>query len=354
MVAYGQLTDYFRDCRLYYIMSLNITRKESGAAIWSRRLAAFCFQLLILTVGLHYLGIINTKAGINLFSIAMIGGCAAIILAILGFYKVWVYGVKGLGAALTGVIIASLMFAVPGYFLQKLVALPAIHDITTDLQTPPEFRRLKELRPSDANYTSYPGTTTAVEQAEAYPDIVPLTLERSKENVFDLVQNTIEKKLGWKIVSLRPPSRRRREGIIEAVDKTMIMGFSDDVIIRITGNSGKSRIDIRSASRYGQHDLGANARRIRTFMESIKQNLADVEARKATRVANRKINKRRQTKRRKTRRRKVRRARPAKRRRSSGSSRRRKIKNEARSRKKRRRKRQRKKPKKNQSIFPFF
>ncbi len=267
-------------------MALNITRKESSAAIWSRRVASFCFQLLILTVILHYLGIINTKTGINLFTLSMIGGGATIIMAFLGLYQVWIYGVKGAGSAVAALVIAAIMLAIPSYFLQKLVVLPAIHDITTDLQNPPEFLRLKEMRAQDANPAFYPGTTTAVEQAESYPDIVPLTLERSKENVFELIETMIEKKLGWKIVSRSAPSRKRAEGIIEAVDKTLIMGFSDDVIIRVTGSGGRSRIDIRSASRYGQHDLGTNAKRIRYFMESIKKNLAVVEATKATRRAN--------------------------------------------------------------------
>ena len=47
------------------------------------------------------------------------------------------------------------------------------------------------------------------------------------------------------------------------------MGFRDDVMIRVTPIGQGTRLDMRSASRFGTHDLGANASRIRSLLEDI-------------------------------------------------------------------------------------
>ena len=56
---------------------------------------------------------------------------------------------------------------------------------------------------------------------------------------------------------------------IEAVARTLLFGFADDVIVRIYSDPSGSRIDLRSSSRWGDHDLGANARRIRDFFTEL-------------------------------------------------------------------------------------
>ncbi|MDO8877189.1 MAG: DUF1499 domain-containing protein, partial [Pseudolabrys sp.] len=56
---------------------------------------------------------------------------------------------------------------------------------------------------------------------------------------------------------------------IETTARTLLMGFRDDVVIRITAVGSGTRIDLRSASRYGAHDFGANAARLRALLEEI-------------------------------------------------------------------------------------
>ena len=55
------------------------------------------------------------------------------------------------------------------------------------------------------------------------------------------------------------------------------MGFTDDVAIGISGDDARAQIDVRSVSRYGLHDFGANAARIRGFFEEMKATLAKGE-----------------------------------------------------------------------------
>ena len=77
----------------------------------------------------------------------------------------------------------------------------------------------------------------------------------------------------WRIVVERSPQAGRRDGQIEAVARTAIMGFRDDVAVRIRATRDGALIDVRSASRYGRHDLGANASRIRSLLEDIDEEI---------------------------------------------------------------------------------
>ncbi len=65
-----------------------------------------------------------------------------------------------------------------------------------------------------------------------------------------------------------------RDGFIEAIARTPILGFRDDVVVRVRATSDGTRIDVRSASRYGRHDLGTNAARVRSLIDDIDDVLA--------------------------------------------------------------------------------
>src|SRR5207245_9904456 len=73
----------------------------------------------------------------------------------------------------------------------------------------------------------------------------------------------------WVVIDERPPQPRRRIGRIEAVARTPIMGFREDLSIRVTPDGEGSRVDIRSSSRYFESDLGSNAARITSLIEDI-------------------------------------------------------------------------------------
>ena len=72
--------------------------------------------------------------------------------------------------------------------------------------------------------------------------------------------------LGWEIVDKAPNTGR-----IEATDTTFWIGFKDDVVIRITSEGTETRIDVRSTSRVGMGDIGANANRIRAFLAGMQE-----------------------------------------------------------------------------------
>jgi uncharacterized protein (DUF1499 family) len=186
-------------------------------------------------------------------------GGAGLALVLLLFSKTR----RGRGAILAAaLIIGTGTASVPWNGYQKARSLPPIHDISTDTTKPPQFVDVARLRVDAPNPVDYPGEEVAEQQRKAYPDIRPLELSQSADQTFDRALQTA-RDLGWEIVSAVPA-----DGRIEATATTFWFGFKDDVVIRITPAGAGSRLDIRSKSRVGRSDIGANAARIRNFVRT--------------------------------------------------------------------------------------
>jgi hypothetical protein len=166
------------------------------------------------------------------------------------------------------------LLAIPLWSLPDLLRLPRLYDVTTDPGNPPAFDRIAKIRQGQANPVHYESSFGSLQRA-AYPDIKSLILARPIIEVYSAVLETV-KGLNWKIIDEQSP-QSAKTGYIEAVDRTLIFGFTDDVAIRVTGSQKAAKIDIRSSSRFGQHDLGRNAQRIQHFMSEVKARLAQIE-----------------------------------------------------------------------------
>ncbi len=145
---------------------------------------------------------------------------------------------------------------------------PHINDITTDTADPPQLVVTRQLRRDAQTPAAYAGASVADLQHAAYPDIQPIKLAMPPADAFKRVDRVAEAK-GWEVVA-RAPGDGRSDGRLEAVDTTAWFGFQDDIVVRIRPDGAGSRIDIRSKSRVGSSDLGANARRIRDFSRRLK------------------------------------------------------------------------------------
>jgi uncharacterized protein (DUF1499 family)/uncharacterized protein (DUF697 family) len=245
-------------------------QKTVHEGLWARRMALFFVQLLILTVLLHRFGTLATPAAMNLVAVSIGGLLLAIIVAVVGLVRIWFGGQIGAAQAFTGIAIALVGLAVPLFFLSQYFLLPRLNDIQTTRQ-PMEFKQLAAMRPADANRIVEPDLAAAEEREKAYPDIRPMELERSVTETFDIVHEAV-KRLGWTIVLSEPPDGDQ-PGHIEATNRTMIMGYTNDALIRVTGDDAHAFIDVRSVSRYGMHDLGANAGHIRELFAEVKSAL---------------------------------------------------------------------------------
>ncbi|GBE42230.1 hypothetical protein BMS3Bbin10_00287 [bacterium BMS3Bbin10] len=252
-------------------MTAVLLQRMSKQARWSRRVAVFAAQVVIVSVLLHRFDLLKTPVATNLLAIGAFGGLVALALAGIALVRIWREGLLGGGHATVGAVIGLLLLAGPMWYLPDLLTRPKINDISTDFQSPPQFEMISSLRAGDANPTVYPGLDFSEKQAEAYPDIRPMVLERSAEETYDLAREAVNR-LDWKIVSERKPEGGA-PGRIEAVTNTLFMGYTDDIVVRVSAGTGEARIDVRSASRYGDHDFGANARRIRRLFTEVKAGL---------------------------------------------------------------------------------
>jgi len=246
-------------------------QKTVHEGLWARRMALFFVQLLILTVLLHRFGTLATPAAMNLLAVSIGGLFLSILVAVIGLIRIWFGGQTGAAQAFTGIAIALLGLALPLYYLSNFFLLPRLNDIETTPRQPMQFKQLAAMRPTDANRIEQPDLAAAEVQEKAYPDIRPMELERSATETFDIVHEAV-KRLGWNVVLNEPPVEDG-PGRIEATTRTMIMGYTDDVLVRVTGDDARAFIDVRSVSRYGMHDLGANAHHIRTLFAEVRSTL---------------------------------------------------------------------------------
>jgi Protein of unknown function (DUF1499) len=238
----------------------------SKVAIWSSRLGWFAFAVAVLSIIIVRSGLLEIVPALATFAAALVFAGLAILLAFAAFVVIWRQGLGGLGRALLGLFLGLALLAYPAFLGSRALRLPEISDITTDTTNPPRFDVLARLRPRGR--TDYPGQATAALQRTAYPDVVPLELDVPTKAAYDAALALVTKRK-WNIVDTRAPTLVRRDGVIEAVARTPIMGFRDDVVIRVSPLGQGTRIDMRSASRFGNHDLGANASRIRSLLEDI-------------------------------------------------------------------------------------
>ena len=240
----------------------------SRLAVWSRRVAVFSIPVVLLAITIVRSGLLELVPALATFGGALALAVVAILLALGAFIVIWREGLRGGGHAVLALMIGIGILAYPAYLATRAYRLPAINDVTTDPIDPPRFEAIARLRSRESNPTTYAGLRAAELQRAAYPDIEPLLLNVTPQEAYDTALAVVTRRK-WRIVDARPPQPGRRDGLIEAVARTPIMGFRDDVVVRVRPGQDGARVDVRSASRYGRSDLGANASRVRALIEDI-------------------------------------------------------------------------------------
>jgi hypothetical protein len=241
----------------------------SGLATWSRNLAIFSVVAVVVSILVVRFGFLEVKPALATFFGAL--GCAglSILLGLAAFAAIWQNGTRGMGRILLAFLIDAAILGYPAYLTYQYRKLPRIYDITTDAIDPPKFEALARLRTGDGtNSAAYAGLYSAEQQRAAYPDIETVELEVPVDRAYEMTLRLVNHRK-WLVIDARAPQPPRRIGRIEAVARTPIMGFREDVSIRVTPDDEDSRVDIRSASRYFDADLGSNAARVKKLIEEI-------------------------------------------------------------------------------------
>ncbi len=255
--------------------SLNVPRWPATLTRVGFWLLVVAIALVVISGPLHRFGITGFRPALLVLAAGTVLLVPGVLVALIGFLGALAKRTPTARGATAVAIVVGL--ALLGYMLSWLQAgraVPPIHEISTDLESPPPFVAIRAIRdripgvnPSDY-IAAQPGRngTLDVPQAQrrAYPDIVALQLPVPPAEAFGRVERAA-RALGWEIVAAVP-----EEGRLEATDTTRFFGFKDDIVVRLRAEGGGTRVDVRSKSRVGVGDVGANAARVRAFLAELR------------------------------------------------------------------------------------
>lgn len=208
------------------------------------------------------LGLWDYRVGLSMLRYAVYAGLAAASLSSVALLAARPRG-GARASLLVALAVGVLTAAVPYSFARKARAVPPIHDITTDTADPPAFVAVLPLRADAPNSAEYAGDSIAALQQQAYPDLGSLIVREPVAVAFTRALNAA-RDMGWDIVASDAASGR-----IEGTATTTWFGFKDDVVVRVRPDGPNARLDVRSVSRVGRSDVGANAARIRAYLKKL-------------------------------------------------------------------------------------
>ena len=206
---------------------------------------------------------------------------AAAAFAFLALLLAWFTPPRhGVGLALLALVIPAAALGY-GFYVRSQAQQNPIHDISTDLVDPPSFTgavsaaraRVTHANDLDLLNKRLPdGRAYADVQREIYPDMASIPTGLDQARAFDIAL-TLAGEQPWWVGAVSQPS-----GTIEATTRSFWFGFTDDIAIRVRADGSGARVDMRSTSRVGRSDLGANATRMRAYLSELRLRLQAAEA----------------------------------------------------------------------------
>lgn len=188
---------------------------------------------------------------------------------------------RGVILALIAVVASGMMMGRFFTTIKATLSLPPIHDVQTDWANPVQppatlvaLRDAEKMNPvldnpkvpdaAKGRWPEFVGKTNAELQKDHYEFLKPVMIKVVPDDMY-LIAINIAKQQGWRIEDIDETART-----IHATDTSTWYGFTDDILIRVApqGEIG-SRVDIRSVSRVGLSDMGANAQRIKRYIDDL-------------------------------------------------------------------------------------
>jgi uncharacterized protein (DUF1499 family) len=207
-------------------------------------------------LGAHF-GILPPLGGFIIFVIAGVVGLFNSVAGVFTFRR----GARQ--RALTTIVLSEIPALVLIYASAGGLGKPAINDITTDLAEPPNLLYAQGQPGNAGRDMVYPEAFKEIVQS-AYPDLKPLALADPPDQVFSRALLLAQQRPGWEVGFINGAGR-----VFEGVATSFVFGFKDDFVVRVRPDGAGSIVDMRSKSRDGKGDLGANAERIREFLKDL-------------------------------------------------------------------------------------
>jgi uncharacterized protein (DUF1499 family) len=207
---------------------------------------------------LAHFELVAPMVGFVLFALGILLAVLTIVAGIVAVVR------GGGGAVLRGFLPALLVVVIAVIVARPGADVPRINDITTDTEHPPEFVHAPTLPGNEGRDMTYPGEEFARQQKEGYPDLTGLPLDVSPDQAFARVRLEARSTPGWVITR-----EDMGKGTLEGYDTSWLFRFKDDFVIEVRPRDGGSAVHMRSKSRDGKGDIGANAKRIEAFFERL-------------------------------------------------------------------------------------
>ena len=289
-------------------------RPQSIAAAWSRRLGRFALLLALMALVLHRLEMLTLPNAAAAELLAATLAAFVLGLAMIGFFMLWQIGAKGGHASFSGMVMALMVLIPIGLAAGRFVLLPRIHDISTDIQDAPQWLEQPQIALSWLPRREGDDPALRQLQAMAYPEITGRRYEGAIDRVLlavravatankwtpvanvglDVLVDGLEPvdanaaaSTGEKIpngeadptrvplpaprpdLENRPLDPLPTFAVIQFRTKSLILGVPQDILIRLSEEEETTFVDMRAATRDGDHDLGLNAAVIRDFLRDL-------------------------------------------------------------------------------------
>ena len=249
-------------------MAALVERRFSHSALWSRRIGYFALVLLVVGALAHRYGFVETPAALGVLAVVFALALLALALAAVGFTRLWRRGDKAGRNALAGTVMALLALVPFGAAGVAYFIYPEVNDVSTDPTDPPRLALAEAERRPPMNPIKPPTPAQIDKQKQAYPEMTGRLFEAPAEQVAPAVLAEATDR-GWTVRSAPEFTDGAGAVTMEFTAHTLVFGFPADVAVRVADETGATVVDMRSASRYGRHDFGDNARRIADFLTAL-------------------------------------------------------------------------------------
>ncbi len=279
-------------------MTIRYDRPVCRSAFLARRLGRAAAVFLVLVVLLHRFGPLTTPDFVALVLASAVPAALAVPLALFGLWRLWKVGALGGVAAAKALLYAALPLGLVGFAAFQYTTRPMLYDVSTDPVDPPAWITVPEAK---QQWLDRPPVTPAMRQAQvgAYPGLTGRRYEGALDRVHeavvkvaDLTGLTVTASRGHELLqpelvplpqrkdtpapaetipdvgpvplprpapqefAVAEPPEPAGTARIQAETRTLVLGLSFDVMVRLREEAETTLVDVRVASRYGPHDLG--------------------------------------------------------------------------------------------------